>query len=143
MFPISYFMQRSGHVMWRTATMLIGCRETLVRDRARGLVGYDVALTRRRSPVRIRPGPWYSQSVFKKKRFRKYASLLPSERFYSEIISPHLLPGTTIVHNIRSYLNVRLRLSVRWQGCDVDLPHMNTSNYFVSKMQNIIYCIYF
>ena len=37
--------------------MLIGCRETLVRDRARGLVGYDVALTRRRSPVRIRPGP--------------------------------------------------------------------------------------
>ena len=26
-------------------------------DRARGLVGYDVALTRRRSPVRIRPGP--------------------------------------------------------------------------------------
>jgi hypothetical protein len=53
------------------------------------------------------------------------------------------LPGTTIVHNIRSYLNVRLRLSVRWQGCDVDLPHMNTSNYFVSKMQNIIYCIYF
>ena len=25
--------------------------------RARGLVGYDVALTRRRSPVRIRPSP--------------------------------------------------------------------------------------
>ncbi len=39
--------------------MLIGCRETLVRDRARGLVGYDVALTRRRSPVRIRPGPCF------------------------------------------------------------------------------------
>ena len=44
--------------------MLIGCRETLVRDRARGLVGYDVALTRRRSPVRIRPGPWYFKGVF-------------------------------------------------------------------------------
>ena len=40
------------------STTLIGCRETLVRDRARGLVGYDVALTRRRSPVRIRPGPY-------------------------------------------------------------------------------------
>jgi hypothetical protein len=30
---------------------------TLVRVRARGLAGYDVALTRRRSPVLIRPGP--------------------------------------------------------------------------------------
>jgi hypothetical protein len=43
--------------------MLIGCRKTLVRDRARGLVGYDVALTRRRSPVRIRPGPWYFEGL--------------------------------------------------------------------------------
>lgn len=31
--------------------------------RARGLVGYDVALTRRRSPVRIRPGPSFLNMV--------------------------------------------------------------------------------
>ena len=52
--------------------MLIGCRETLVGDRARGLVGYDVALTRRRSPVRIRPGPWYFNLFFLKIGFEKF-----------------------------------------------------------------------
>jgi hypothetical protein len=59
------------------STMLIGCRETLVRDRARGLVGYDVALTRRRSPVRIRPGPYFflGKSVLMHKVFKKLLSL--------------------------------------------------------------------
>ena len=56
------------------STMLIGCRETLVRDRARGLVGYDVALTRRRSPVRIRPGPLFWHSCFFNKRFSSRCS---------------------------------------------------------------------
>ena len=41
-----------------------------VNYRARGLVGYDVALTRRRSPVRIRPGP----SFLKKVRISFYSS---------------------------------------------------------------------
>jgi hypothetical protein len=31
-----------------------------VKNRARGLGGYDVAFTRRRSPVRIRPSPLLS-----------------------------------------------------------------------------------
>jgi hypothetical protein len=51
---------QNGDSVRGITTMLIGCRKTLVRDRARGLVGYDVALTRRRSPVRIRSGPWYT-----------------------------------------------------------------------------------
>ena len=56
--------------------MLIGCRETLVRVRARGLVGYDVALTRRRSPVRIRPGPFiFSQTFFKERYFSIFRRL--------------------------------------------------------------------
>ena len=43
------------------STLLIPARSKLVSHnirRARGLVGYDVALTRRRSPVRIRPSPF-------------------------------------------------------------------------------------
>gem|GEM_PF-2935631 len=68
--------------------MLIGCRETLVRDRARGLVGYDVALTRRRSPVRIRPGPWHSPSVLKK--FHKYTVIIAiKQKFNLKIMSSH------------------------------------------------------
>ena len=42
------------------STLLIPTESILVGNnvpRARGLVGYDVALTRRRSPVRIRPSP--------------------------------------------------------------------------------------
>ena len=55
--------------------MLIGCRETLVRDRARGLVGYDVALTRRRSPVRIGRAHSFLVNFFKERYFSIFLRL--------------------------------------------------------------------
>ena len=48
--------------------------------RARGLVGYDVALTRRRSPVRIRPSPFlYREPVGSSHGFLSFLFTQPSE----------------------------------------------------------------
>ena len=46
-------------------------RQIKIPSRACGLVGYDVALTRRRSPVRIRPGPSGTEGSFFTDRFIK------------------------------------------------------------------------
>ena len=55
--PISHTPQ-TKEVETHQSTILIPDGSKLVSQfRACGLVGYDVALTRRRSPVRIRPSP--------------------------------------------------------------------------------------
>jgi hypothetical protein len=66
----------AGQAIKKSAMLLIP-GATLVGYRARGLVGYDVALTRRRSPVRIRPGPLFKKCYF----FAISASVIVNVRF--------------------------------------------------------------
>jgi len=78
----------NGHRFKRTSTTLIGCRETLIGARARGLVGYDVALTRSDS------------------------QLLDDNPFFSKERNPHLneLKLTFTEKELDEYLNYRVSL---------------------------------
>ena len=57
----------AGSSFYQAINTLNSVQDDISKNRARGLVGYDVALTRRRSPVRIRPGPlrFFSGSSFR------------------------------------------------------------------------------
>ena len=68
--------------------------------RARGLVGYDIALTRRGSRVRIASGPSFSFFPFSsvKSSFRLSWSIPPAPLRPETLIDPEPLPASTLLN---------------------------------------------